>query len=274
MKNTVRNFRTDLIFKFAFSNSENQESMYLLKQLIESIIFRHVGRLDILNPELLKVSPTEKGVRYDIKAKDELGNRYEIEMQNTSLTKTQIKRFGYYGAKLVNGNMIIGDDYSQLKQNIQIILIDYMNEEKQSLVECFQSRNKKGEEEGKEVFNNEQEYLMLRYYIYMPIINEIVKEKGIRNLSDFEAMIYVIYNGIDEELRTRKVVRIMEKILKRVNQSQVLSDMEYARKVYLATEQEEKDEYYEMGERKGIEQERINSIISFCHLKYPRRNFM
>ena len=95
-------------------------------------------------------------------------------------------------------------------------------------------------------------------------------------------MIYVIYNGIDEELRTRKVVKIMEKMLKRVNQSQVLSDMEYARKVYLATEQEEKDEYYEMGERKGMEkgmqqgmeQERINSIISFCHLKYPRKNFM
>ena len=83
-------------------------------------------------------------------------------------------------------------------------------------------------------------------------------------------MIYVIYNGIDEELRTRKVVKIMEKMLKRVNQSQVLSDMEYARKVYLATEQEEKDEYYEMGERKG----EINSVISFCHLKYPRKNFM
>lgn len=111
----------------------------------------------------------------------------------------------------------------------------------------------------------------------MPYINTIAKNKGVGYLSDFETMIYIIYNGVHEQMRKRKVVEMMEKILDRVNQNQILSDMEYDRRVYLATEQEEKDEYYELGEKngekrgekRGIKIGEINQVILFCQIKYP-----
>lgn len=42
----------------------------------------------------------------------------------------------------------------------------------------------------------DSDVLLLRYYIYLSYINEIAKDKGLDHLSNYEMMLYILYNGI------------------------------------------------------------------------------
>lgn len=44
-------------------------------------------------------------------------------MQTNKLSNVLVKRFGYYGAVLIQSRLLAGENYSLLRLNIQIILI-------------------------------------------------------------------------------------------------------------------------------------------------------
>ncbi len=198
----MNNFKLDLLFKFLLCDEKDMDSHFLLKLLIQSLMKRQIHNLIVLNPQYLQADPTDKGVRYDIKCEDEIGNRYDIEMQNSKLSKTQIKRFGLYGIKLVSEDVYIGDDYFNLKQYIQIIFINDVCDDDPHLIEYYQPRTIQGLDEGHGTANIEKEDVLLtRIYIYLPYINEIVKENDLQKINDLKLMIYIIHNGITEKSR-------------------------------------------------------------------------
>lgn len=255
----ITHLRNDYVFKLAFLyNSPHFSPIHLTLQYL---IYRVPSSFIITNSELLKTNPYDKGIRYDIKIKDNENRNYEIEMQDSQLSITQIKRFTYYGAKLIDSNITMGEDYDHIQQNIQIIFVNDINQLQPTLIECYESLEKCGIKEGESVSLNHNETVLLRYYIYLPYIKEIEKEKGIENLNDFETMISIIYHGIHPKMKKGKVVKHMEKVFNTVNSDSILSIRAYERAVYLATEQQEKDEYFERG-KKYI-------LMHLYQLKYP-----
>ena len=73
-------FKRDIVFKFFFSNENDTDSRALLSCLIDGTLGRNVAIERILNLNYLQDDSKDKGVRYDIKIEDVLGNHIDIEM--------------------------------------------------------------------------------------------------------------------------------------------------------------------------------------------------
>lgn len=250
----MNNLLLDLAFKFVLSDSKNKDASFLLRLLIRSLGFHHVHCLKVLNPNYLQSDIKDKGVRYDVKCEDEHGNHYDIEMQNSHLSHAQIKRFGLYGVKLVSEDIHIGEDYENIRQYVQIIFISDVNQDHPTLVEYYVPRNEEGLDEGHGIKDfRRKDMLLVRVYIYIPYIDEIVKEKGMEELSDLELMVYIIRHGIDEKAREteREVAKAMERRMNLFYEDEALRDQAFDRYVALITDRAEKEEYRQMGERLG-----------------------
>lgn len=62
--------------------------------------------------------------KYVFSFKDKNPYRYNIEIQNTTLFQIQYKRFGYYGARMVDRSLLEFTHCRELKHNVQIILVN------------------------------------------------------------------------------------------------------------------------------------------------------
>ena len=106
---------------------------------------------------------------------------------SSSLSNTLVRRFVFYGSKLIGEDVHVGDKYDDMKSYIQIILIDDMKDD--------------------------EDILLMRYYIYLPYINVIASEKGLMNMSDYELLLYMIENGMEEveSMKDREIVKMLKR---------------------------------------------------------------
>lgn len=126
------NPKTDLVFKKLFGTEENKD---LLMSLINSILPAHqqIVKLTLRNPYNVSDYAEGKLSILDIKAEDEKGIKYDIEMQIRG-DAFYGRRILYYWAKMF-GNQLdyITDEekndpkfkYSDLKKCIVISLMDF-----------------------------------------------------------------------------------------------------------------------------------------------------
>ncbi len=270
-------FKLDIVFKSFFSNENDTDSRALLSCLVDGTLGRNVAIERILNPNYLQDDPKDKGVRYDIKIEDALGNHIDIEMQNSSLSNTLVRRFVFYGSKLIGEDVHVGDKYDDMKSYIQIILIDDMKEDEPILIGKYDPRTPQGNREGKDM--EDEDILLMRYYIYLPYINVIASEKGLMNMSDYELLLYMIENGMEEvrSMKDREIVKIMERKEKEMEMNEHMKELAFNRMVYQMCEKAEKQEFMAMGEKRGIAiGETIGErkmLVKMLKRKYPQEDF-
>lgn len=118
------NPKVDLAFKKLFGSEENKD---LLKSFINSMLpaEEQMADLEIKNPYNLADYMEGKLTILDIKAVDEKGRLYDIEMQ--------VEPQGYYGqrayyywGKVFTGQIDSGELYSKLKKTIVISILDFV----------------------------------------------------------------------------------------------------------------------------------------------------
>ena len=242
-------FKRDIVFKFFFSNENDTDSRALLSCLIDGTLGRNVAIERILNLNYLQDDSKDKGVRYDIKIEDALGNHIDIEMQNSSLSNTLVRRFVFYGSKLIGEDVHVGDKYDDMKSYIQIILIDDMKDD--------------------------EDILLMRYYIYLPYINVIASEKGLMNMSDYELLLYMIENGMEEveSMKDREIVKMMERKQKEMEMNEHMKELASNRMNYQMCEKAEKKEFMAMGKKEGIAIEERKMLVKMLKRKYPQEDF-
>ena len=98
----------------------------------------------ILNPINLKDFDVDKLSILDIKATDNRGRRYNIEVQTTRPLGLP-KRLTYYAAKLLIEQLGASDQYADLKPSISICLLDaIMFRDEKALQHAFQLRTTSG----------------------------------------------------------------------------------------------------------------------------------
>ena len=190
------NYSNDLFFKYALSR-EDEGSVYARNTIIERVTGIKVKESTVLNPNLDPGIIGKKRIILDVHVKDEQNRHFNIEMQTTCRGIAEMMRFEFYGARALNNQLKSGEFYDQLKPVYQIIFIDEYAWNNRNLINQYQMRNEQGE--------NESYYpLILRTYIHMPAINDIVKEKEMQRLNDFEQLIYLFENNEKNDILKSK----------------------------------------------------------------------
>jgi predicted transposase/invertase (TIGR01784 family) len=115
--------RIDVAFKKIFGVEENKD---LLISLINSIVGEEdqVSEVSLLNPYNPKNFKKEKLSILDIKARNQEGKRFNIEIQISDEADYD-KRALYYWAKLYTEQLKAGEDYSDLSKAIGIHILNF-----------------------------------------------------------------------------------------------------------------------------------------------------
>ena len=185
------NNSNDIFFKYTLSR-EDEGSVYTRNTIIERVTGIRVKESTVLNPNL------DPGIILDVHVKDEQNRHFNIEMQTTYKGLAEMMRFEFYGARALNNQLNSGKKYRDLKPVYQIIFIDEYAWNNRNLINQYQMRNEQGEKES-------YYPLILRTYIHMPAINDIVREKEIQRLNDFEQLVYLFENnGKNDILKSKE----------------------------------------------------------------------
>jgi predicted transposase/invertase (TIGR01784 family) len=118
------NPKVDLVFKKLFGSEENKD---ILQSLINALLPREerISQLELKNPYNLADYIAGKLSILDIKAVDEKGKWYDIEMQVDPLGYYGQKALFYWG-KVFTAQIDSGELYSQLNKTIVISILDFI----------------------------------------------------------------------------------------------------------------------------------------------------
>lgn len=116
--------RIDIAFKRVFGS---QEWRHLTRALIDAVLqpspWNQLLDLEILNPYTEQIKLDDKLSILDVKARDDQGRLFNIEMQMVASPSVG-KRFLYYWSRLYGTQLMRGDDYSQLCPTISICFVN------------------------------------------------------------------------------------------------------------------------------------------------------
>ena len=264
------NYSNDLFFKYTLSR-EDEGSVYARNTIIQRATGIRVKESTVLNPNLDPGIIGKKRIILDVHVKDEMNRHFNIEMQTTYKGIAEMMRFEFYGARALNNQLNSGKKYKDLKPVYQIIFIDEYAWNNRNLINHYQMRNEQGE--------NESYYpLILRTFIHMPAINDIVREKELQRLNDFEQLVYLFENNEKNDIlksKERLVKVFMDKYEEMQKDDELWStamaiQMGEARYRYGLEDsfEEGKTEGKIEGEKIGIQKGRISLLLKQLESKY------
>ncbi len=119
------NPRVDFAFKLIFGNEQNKDILIsLLNAILEDYQTCPIESIEILNPLGAKEYSKDKLTILDIKAKDQKGEFYNIEMQISDQYYYQ-KRALYYWSKLYTSQISEGIGYQNLTRTVSINILNF-----------------------------------------------------------------------------------------------------------------------------------------------------
>ncbi len=107
----------DIVFKLLLVSTPE-----LLRDMIEAVLNppTPIESVEILNPEIPKDFPSDKGIALDLRVRLQNGHQIDLEMQSTVPDGIHA-RFVYYWAKAFAGSLKAGGDYRSLRPTISIL---------------------------------------------------------------------------------------------------------------------------------------------------------
>nr|WP_061235462.1 Rpn family recombination-promoting nuclease/putative transposase [Leptospira weilii] len=160
----------------------------LLISMLNSVIFatqeHWIRELTILNPELTGELPKDKRSYLDIRAKDETGRIFHVEIQ-VAHENSFVKRSLYYLSGLIRDQLKLGEGYSDLKAVYQVNIVDF------NLIprDNYHSKFKFREESNPEITLTDELEI---HYIELPKLTEEDHLRLLREGSDLYRWMYVI----------------------------------------------------------------------------------
>jgi predicted transposase/invertase (TIGR01784 family) len=119
------NLRVDFAFKLIFGSEQNKDILLsLLNSILEDYQAYPIESIEILNPFIGKDYSKGKLVILDIRARDERGEYYHIEMQITDQYYYS-KRALYYWAKLYESQLKEAIGFNNLTRTVSINILNF-----------------------------------------------------------------------------------------------------------------------------------------------------
>jgi len=118
--------KVDFAFKYLFGQEKNLPILInVLNSTLNPPPGRLISKLLLRNPFNLKDAKDDKLSILDIKACDETGRQFNVEMQIRGFPHFS-QRILYYGCRLHQDQLLEGEDYRELQPTISISFLDFV----------------------------------------------------------------------------------------------------------------------------------------------------
>ena len=273
-RNRITDFKNDLVFKFMLSDLNDSRCYYLLKVIIEGITGIKCQELFVLNSEVNPEHLSDKDMVLDVRVKTDEGKLIDIEMQNSALTKEVHYRFQIYGARMMDHQVNRGDIlYSENVHEVYTILfVNDIDRDKLLLIDTYMPRNQ---------LNHVRKHNLLTHHnVYLPFIDAVVREKGLKNLNALELVIYTLYHGITDDIMSlnSEVVIMMKEKMDQFNEDEELVLAASKRQLVKIQHHQEKIRIRQEGKEEGLKEGELlkakeNTLMLFKS-KYPQEDIL
>ena len=200
--------------------------------------------------------------------KTDEGKLIDIEMQNSALTKEVHYRFQIYGARMIDHQVNRGDKkYSEnLHKVVTILFIDDIDKDNLELIDAYMPRNRHGYVRK---FN-----LIESYFVQLPFIKVIEKERGIKSFSKSEILIYILYQGLTHDIMTldNEVVTIMKDKMEQFNEDEELVLAAEKRQLVKIQHYHEGQRMHEEGKAEGKLASKKEDTLMLFKSKFPQED--
>ncbi len=116
----------DILFKIVFGSRDSEPVLRaLLNALLNRVDSETIVALEILNPGFDKEYLAEKGAILDVKARDQGGRQFNIEVQLNPGLGDYAARSIFYTAKFFCEQLERGQPYESLKKTVSLSLLDF-----------------------------------------------------------------------------------------------------------------------------------------------------
>ena len=186
----------------------------------------------------------------DVRVKTDEGKLIDIEMQNSALTKEVHYRFQIYGARMMDHQVNRGDLlYSENVHEVYTILfVNDIDRDNLLLIDTYMPRNQ---------LNHVRKYNLLTHHnVYLPFIDAVVREKGLKNLNALELAIYTLYHGITDDIMAlnSEVVIMMKEKMDQFNEDEELVLAASKRQLVKIQHHQEKVRIRQEGKEEGLKE--------------------
>ena len=269
-RNRITDFKNDLVFKFMLSDLNDSRCYYLLKVIIEGITGIKCQELFVLNSEVNPEHLSDKDMILDVRVKTDEGKLIDIEMQNSALTKEVHYRFQIYGARMMDHQVNRGDLlYSENVHEVYTILfVNDIDRDNLLLIDTYMPRNQ---------LNHVRKHNLLTHHnIYLPFIDAVVREKGLKNLSKIELAIYTLYHGITDDIiaLNSEVVIMMKEKMDQFNEDEELVLAASKRQLVKIQHHQEKIRIRQEGKEEGELLKAKENTLMLFKSKYPQEDIL
>ena len=206
--------------------------------------------------------------------KTDEGKLIDIEMQNSAPTKEVHYRFQIYGARMIDHQVNRGDLlYSENVHEVYTILfVNDIDRDNLLLIDTYMPRNQ---------LNHVRKYNLLTHHnVYLPFIDAVVREKGLKNLSKIELAIYTLYHGITDDIMAlnSEVVIMMKEKMDQFNEDEELVLAASKRQLVKIQHHQEKARIRQEGKEEGLKEGELlkakeNTLMLFKS-KYPQEDIL
>ena len=264
----ITDFKNDLVFKFMLSDLNDSRCYYLLKTIIEGITGIQCQELFVLNSEVNPEHLSDKDMVLDVRVKTDEGKLIDIEMQNSALAKEVHYRFQIYGARMLEVNR--GDLlYSENVHEVYTILfVNDIDRDNLLLIDTYMPRNQ---------LNHVRKYNLLTHHnVYLPFIDAVVREKGLKNLNALELAIYTLYHGITDDIMSlnSEVVIMMKEKMDQFNEDEELVLAASKRQLVKIQHHQEKIRIRQEGKLEGELLKTKENTLMLFKSKYPQEDIL
>lgn len=273
-RNRITDFKNDLVFKFMLSDLNDSRCYYLLKVIIEGITGIKCQELFVLNSEVNPEHLSDKDMVLDVRVKTDEGKLIDIEMQNSALTKEVHYLFQIYGARMMDHQVNRGDLlYSENVHEVYTILfVNDIDRDNLLLIDTYMPRNQLG--------HIRKNNLLTHHNVYLPFVDAVVREKGLKNLNALELAIYTLYNGITDDIMSlnSEVVTMMKEKMDQFNEDEELVLAASKRQLAKIQHHQEKVRIRQEGKEEGLKEGELlkakeNTLMLFKS-KYPQEDIL
>ncbi len=243
----------DFVFKRIFGDEQHTDVLLAFVNAMFSDTKQNLlDSIEILNPTLEKTALKDKLVILDIRAKTQLGDHINIEIQVAN-QRNITKRALAYWSKLYFGQMSSGDSYHMLKRIISIVALDFNIRQSPHYHAYFRLQ---------EYFDAE---VMQDLELHFLELKKLEQAKGKQKESDLYWWLRFIKGLKSEELEafkmrnatTKKAVELLEYLSQNPEVRQLYEDRQKA----LRDERERLETAHEDGLEAGIAQGMRNQAL-------------
>ena len=270
IKPRITDFKNDLVFKYLLSNMKDEQCRRLLKLIIEDVMDIKCKKINVLNSELNPHHISDKDMILDIQVITEDGELVDIEMQNSALTKEVHYRFQIYGARMMDHQVNRGDIlYSENVHEVYTILfVNDIDRDNLLLIDTYMPRNQ---------LNHVRKYNLLTHHnVYLPFIDAVVREKGLKNLDALELAIYTLYHGVTDDIMAlnSEVVIMMKEKIDQFNEDEELVLAASKRQLVKIQHHQEKIRIRQEGKEEGELLKAKENTLMLFKSKYPQEDIL